>query len=1823
MKYVTKITLSKESITLASNGTYQLTASVSPDDATNRTILWESDDPSVADVNDDGLITAKAYGCTYINACATDGSGVTASCYVWVGSKMTVDSVDIPGELHMVVGESTVIPAFITPEDAPIQDIEWTTEYVDDIVSITPDTPQGNGYATATIHALRQGSTTIYARSLDNSLAMDGCVVYVEEAGEDVVPVESIELETKSLTMSVGTSSDFTVTVTPSEATYSDLTWETDTPDIIKISQSTSKKFKLKALFPGTVEVTFIAGGVWDTLTVKVTQTTTEPVETEPSTANPNSTTQHNTIVDPIDVFSGAQVIKNDLISLFGGLGLTLSAHYNSTKLVNGSLGKGWYHNYEKHMVMGDCEAKVYDNPSTFNNFACCVDGQLQCTTFGKNGYTISECYDGQYPYVLDCNLERQEYYCHDGRLGKIVDRHGFETLITYTGNTTVITDTVSGRCIYAEKDTDGRIVRVHDGLGRQTTLEYDGDLLAAITDVNGNTLSYCYDSDGRVLCGTDAENVTYFENTYDNSGRIVSQKDAVSGSAPTVIEYLGNTRISTNRNGCKSTRVYNDLGLLTSFTDENGSTKRYSYDDNGNLVSVTDALGQAVKTVCNSFNKPLSLTDKNGNVTKYTYDQSGNVLKVVYPNGSYESFEYNGRNQVISHTDRRGTVTLYTYDTNGMPCAKKVGDKKAVQYSYSEGLLMLEKDALDNQSTYCYNIYGQPVTKTDALGNETHYEYDNSGNVLRAIDANGGEVSYTYDGNYCKRSFTDANGNTTYYRYNGNLKPTVTTLPDGNTVRHEYDGEDRLVATYDQLNNCTVTDYDSAGRVTAKHDAEGYCTEFCHDAVGNIVSEVNQNGGTTLRTYDANGNLLTVTDAEGNTTRHWYDSMSKLIRTVDALGGATVYKYSQAGDLLSVTDASGNTVTYEYDDYGNKVKETDANGNVKQFVYDANNNLTVTIDAQRNVTTHTYDSCNRLVSVTNAEDRKVCYEYDALGNRIAVTDAKGNTVRTTYDANGNILCVTDAKGNIQTAYEYNELNLAVAVIDAIGNTTEYCYNGIGKTCSITDALGHSKQFIYDRRGNNTDVIDALGNRSSMYYNGLGNVTSIHGPTGAKTQYTYDSMGRLVAETNTMNNVVRIGYNELNRKESYTNGRGQKHRYTYDAMGRMRAHVKPEDDVSYTYDKNGNLLTVTDKNGTISREYDELNRVTKYTDTFGNEIGYEYDKIGNLIKLTYPDGTAVKYTYDANNNMTSVTDWAGRVTRYTYDENNLVTKVVKPDKSVTTTTYDTAHRITSSVERRSTGSLISGYKYTFDDLGRISTESCLDKGTKFWYTYDSLSRIVHKLTTDLYGNHMYEESYEYDAAGNIRYTTDNCCEENSYSYTSNNRLKSYNGYNVGFDEDGNMLYFYQDGTKCSLTYDSSNRLLSAKSCKYTYNAENTRIKKVYGSTATTYVYNTVAKLSQLLVMKKGSTITKYVYGLGLIGEECNGAFKTYHFDYRGSTVALTNINGVVTNIFTYDTYGKLTEGSSSVTPFLYNGRDGVITDENGLYYMRARYYSPDLRRFVNADIVRGAISDSTSLNRYAYVNGNPVSNIDPLGLCHETLTLGSASTTTFIEEFDESINYYTAIFVANKTGKYTSIVGHTELYFLGDNGSWVFTEFNGNVKQVIEDKSTATVRYHPISDVNDKNYPKMYNSATGEFIELENYDYVVLTGDFKDSVRLAYEYHYHINGKDFGDYNLLLNNCSDYTDMLLDVAKIDGYLTQRFINSDSLISIPAIREIQTSFYREADSYLNTVYEKVVDYGEKFKKGAETLIDKLCNIDDIIKDAHENALFGKLRTLWFN
>ena len=109
-------------------------------------------------------------------------------------------------------------------------------------------------------------------------------------------------------------------------------------------------------------------------------------------------------------------------------------------------------------------------------------------------------------------------------------------------------------------------------------------------------------------------------------------------------------------------------------------------------------------------------------------------------------------------------------------------------------------------------------------------------------------------------------------------------------------------------------------------------------------------------------------------------------------------------------------------------------------------------------------------------------------------------------------------------------------------------------------------------------------------------------------------------------------------------------------------------------------------------------------------------------------------------------------------------------------------------------------------------------------------------------------------------------------------------------------------------------------------------------------------------------------------------FKILHRRKIGSTTLLTNLTGTIIERFAYGTYGELLQKAKNAVRFLYNGSYGVVTDENGLYYMRARYYNPDIKRFLNQDIKVGDISNGQGLNRYAYCEGNPVSMVDPFGL---------------------------------------------------------------------------------------------------------------------------------------------------------------------------------------------------------------------------------------------------
>ena len=317
-------------------------------------------------------------------------------------------------------------------------------------------------------------------------------------------------------------------------------------------------------------------------------------------------------------------------------------------------------------------------------------------------------------------------------------------------------------------------------------------------------------------------------------------------------------------------------------------------------------------------------------------------------------------------------------------------------------------------------------------------------------------------------------------------------------------------------------------------------------------------------------------------------------------------------------------------------------------------------------------------------------------------------------------------------------------------------------------------------------------------------------------------------------------------------------------------------------------------------------------------------------------------------------------------------------------------------------------------------------GTEESYSYDKADRLSAQTDKNADGSLLHSYTYTYDGAGNIIKiggTADTAAGHAVMTYDKDNRLATYNGEKVTYDERGNMLHGPLNGAMGDYTYDCRNRLIETKAADgtvtaYTYDAENTRLTEETANTRHTFVTDKETTYSQLLTetisekhlltYKETATIT-YTYGNGLISDsrkEAKGSDtekRYYHYNHIGSTTAITDADGDLLYSFTYGTYGELTgiydadgqkmageaAGQSSIKEtlqaeklrFLYNGRYGVETGANGLYYMRARYYNPQIKRFINRDIIDGSITDSQSLNKYSYVQGNPVSLIDPFGLC--------------------------------------------------------------------------------------------------------------------------------------------------------------------------------------------------------------------------------------------------
>lgn len=130
----------------------------------------------------------------------------------------------------------------------------------------------------------------------------------------------------------------------------------------------------------------------------------------------------------------------------------------------------------------------------------------------------------------------------------------------------------------------------------------------------------------------------------------------------------------------------------------------------------------------------------------------------------------------------------------------------------------------------------------------------------------------------------------------------------------------------------------------------------------------------------------------------------------------------------------------------------------------------------------------------------------------------------------------------------------------------------------------------------------------------------------------------------------------------------------------------------------------------------------------------------------------------------------------------------------------------------------------------------------------------------------------------------------------------------------------------------------------------------------------------------GNLIANYVYGLGLVYKvDTSDKPYFYHYNFTGSTVAMTDTNGNIINKYAYTPFGRLAGSVESVpNPFRYVGKSGVMDDKSGLFYMRARYYDPEVGRFITKD----PIGFDGGVNLYGYVGENPINFIDPSGLAN-------------------------------------------------------------------------------------------------------------------------------------------------------------------------------------------------------------------------------------------------
>lgn len=830
------------------------------------------------------------------------------------------------------------------------------------------------------------------------------------------------------------------------------------------------------------------------------------------------------------------------------------------------------------------------------------------------------------------------------------------------------------------------------------------------------------------------------------------------------------------------------------------------------------------------------------------------------------------------------------------------------------------------------------------------------------------GQISFTFtkksDGIYYLTQIKDRNNNTitisigsggSHYRVN-----SVTTL--GRTLTFSYTS-DTLLSSVKDPSNRYVHFYYTDKQMTSLKDAKNQTTHFNYGTLesekgllkeiqlpkGNYVYNDYQKRKLKSMSYvEITNQNVTHTDiAITPDYQNGITTSSVTKKLSNSQNVTTNYTMNNKSRITHVTN-DNTDLSYQYgvgypDNPDLLTQKIDnKTGLQTSYSYDASNGLMTSITYSDGSETHNmhvlYNEYNDIMEYTDANNNTTHYGYDPTTHNLrSVTDALGKTTWFENNSQGVPTRVTNPMG-VEIEYGYNNYgNLNEINIPSLNLTSTINYDPISRVTSKTNFSSHTTSYTYDDNDNLMTVTDANGKTTTWNYDANDNVTWIQNARGYKTNMTYDFNTDFLTEVSFQGATRSYTYNKDGSLKSFTDPNGHTFNYTYNNSGDLTS----DGYASIGYDSNtGQLKTVTKDGNVITYNYDSFDRTSSIT--YDNKtVSYTYDNNGNVLTITYPGNKTVTYTYDALNRMTSVKDWNNKTTNYYYRDDGQLNYYQYPNGVRTTYSYDISGRCNGFSTKRNSGngSVITEYSFGFNDMGNHTSETF----TEPYAAYPSIP------------------------SANI-----------NYSYNTANRLTSAGDLSFGYDDNGNTT----SRTGRSYGYDTKDNLTSISgdfSASYTYDGLDNRRSATRNGVTTKYVLNLLASMPTVLMETNASGAVQnyYIYGpSGLISRiDANNNTNYYVYDFRGSAVAMTDATTTanVTHKYQYDDFGKLLQSEEAdYNPFRYVGKYGVMFEDEALTFMRARYYDPEIGRFLSEDPI-------WSTNLYPYAENNPMMGVDPNG----------------------------------------------------------------------------------------------------------------------------------------------------------------------------------------------------------------------------------------------------